>query len=299
MGDKKAAARAQIRETLISLIQARDTFKSALLADHQLPAWVYQDSSQPTDPRTLAAQTSLKLTYDPDQPGQETLKLTGLIGISATTLALGEALNESKTDFKEAIQNFRRCFGKGFDMTELSSKDLRESVLGNLHIQHIHFVQSYRQLKLFPVAPRRVGFSWASATHGSVRMDATKAIAYLHSNFTSSLGIAEDITHLEKLSPSAPVVIRRPLAPHLRANLTWPDAIQDQRKLIKENRKRWPGQINTPLPLFIQLEKGAPLPEFNKIRPWDPAMRQERLQRSDTRLVPLSNRPGSMVFIPA
>ena len=299
MSDKKSVARAQVGETLMALTKARDTFKNALLADHQLPAWVFQDSPQPEDPRALAAKTSLKLTYDPEQLGQETLKLTGLIGISAPTLALGEALNESKTDFKAAIQNFRRCFGKGFDMTELSSRDLRESVLGNLHIQHIHFVQCYRQLKLFPVAPRRVGFSWASATHGSVRMDATKAIAYLHSNFTSSLGIAEDITHLEKLSPSYPVIIRRPLAPHLRANLTWPDAIQDQRKLSKESRRQWPGQINTPLPLFIQLDKGALLPEFNKIRPWKPDMRQERLQRSDTRLVPLSNRPGSMVFIPA
>ncbi|WP_281645186.1 hypothetical protein [Parendozoicomonas sp. Alg238-R29] len=297
--DKKALARLQVRDTLIDLIEARDAFRELLLNDYQLPAWTYQDESSREDPRALSAKISLKLTYDPEQPGQETLKLTGLIGISEETLTLGETLNLAKTDFKEAMQNFRKCFGKGFDMTELSSRELREGLLGNLHIQHIHFVQCYRHLKLFPVAPRRIGFSWASATHGSVRMKATKAIAYLNSNFTPSIGMAEDIAKLEKLPESSDVVIRRPLAPHLRANLTWPDTIKEKRRLDSESRKQWPLQINTPLPLFVHLKQGEPLPEFNRIRPWDPAMKQERLQRSDTRLVPFSNRPGSMLYLPA
>ncbi len=297
--DSKTATRISVRDTLIDLIKARDNFREALLQDCQLPAWVYQDQDQHEDSRALAARTSLGLTYNPNQQGQETIKLAGLIGISEPTLTAGLLLNQCKADFKDAMGQFRACFGRGFDMTELSSKDLREGLLGKLNVQHLHFVQCYRQLKLFATAPRRVGFSWASGTHGTVRLPRDKAIDHLRRNFTPSLGLAEDIKMIEKLPESQNVVIKRPLAPHLRANLTWPDTIAEKRKADPEFRKLWPGQINTPLPLFIKLEKDQALPEFNRIKPWNPEMKQERLQRSDTCLKPLSNRPGSLLYIPA
>ena len=294
----KTAARIQIRDTLVNLIDIRNRFREALLEDHQLPAWIHQEDDHKDDARRLAASTSLRLTYNPEQQAQATDKLIGLVGISAQTLDLGEQLNLSKQAFKAAMQEYRKLFGISFEMTELSSKELRESLLGNMNIQHLHFVQCYRQLKLFQTAPKRVGFSWAAGTHGSVRLTAKKAIDHLRNKFTPSLGLAEDIRLLEQLPDSAEVVIRRPLAPHLRANLTWPDEIKEKRKLDSEARKQWPGQINTPLPLFIRLEPGESLPEFNRIRPWTPEMKQERLKRSDTRLTPLSNRPGSLLFRP-
>ncbi|MCL6272111.1 hypothetical protein M3P05_19500 [Sansalvadorimonas sp. 2012CJ34-2] len=295
----KTAARIQVRDSLIALIESRDDFREALLEDYQLPAWVYQENGESEDSRTLASRISLKLTYNPDQPGQETIKLTGLVGISSETYDIGQTLNQSKTDFKAAMVNYRSCFGHGFDMTELSSKELREGLLGKLNIQHIHFVQCYRQLKFFQTPPRRVGFSWATGTHGTVRLTRDKAIDHIRRNFTPSLGLTEDIRLVETMTESCEVVIKRPLAPHLRANLTWPDPISAERKISKEARKQWPGQINTPLPVFLQLEKGENLPEFNRIKPWNPEMKQERLQRSDTCLKPLSKRPGSMLYVPA
>ncbi len=298
--ENKTVARIQTRDSLITLIHSRDRFREALLSDHQLPAWITEECEEETDSdaRRTAADISLRLTYTPEQPGQETRKLTGLIGISKETLELGAILNQSKQQFKETVQNYRKMFGSSFEMTDLSSKDLRETVLGNMNIQHIHFVQCYRQLKLFPTAPRRVGFSWASGTHGSVRLPVGKAIEHLRSKFTPSVGLAEDIRLLEKMPMAAEVVIRRPLVPHLRANLTWPDEIRALKKADPEKGKQWPGQINTPLPLFIYSEPGAELPEFNRIRPWNPDNRQDRLKRSDTRLVPLSHRPGSMLYRP-
>ena len=298
--DKKFLARIDIRDSLIALIEARDQFREVLLADHLLPAWVMEDGAEESDldARRRAADISLKLTYAPDQPGQETQKLTGLVGISSETLALGEQLNQSKEAFKAAMQNYRKLFGTSFAMTDLSSKELRDTLLGNMHIQHIHFVQCYRQLKLFPVAPDRVGFSWATGTHGSVRLSALQAIEHLRSKFTPSQGLAEDIRLLEGMTEAAEVVIRRPLAPHLRANLTWSEEIKALKKKDPEQGKQWPGQINTPLPLYICLEPDGVLPDFNHIKPWSPESRQERLKRNDTRLMPLSNRPGSMLFRP-
>ncbi len=296
--DDKLPARLEIRDSLITLIETRDQFRQALLEDQHLPAWIMHEGheAQDTDARRTASDISLKLTYAPDQPGQETQKLTGLIGISADTLALGEQLNTSKEAFKAAVQNYRKLFGTSFAMTDLSSKELRETLLGNMNIQHIHFVQCYRHLKLFPLAPKRVGFSWAVATHGSVRLSVAKAIDHLRSKFTPSQGLAEDIRLLEAMPESAEVVIRRPLSPHLRANLTWPEEIKALKKNDPEQGKAWPGQINTPLPLFILMTGNDTLPDFNPIKPWTPEQRQARLTRSDTRLVPLSNRPGSMLF---
>ncbi len=293
---KKTVARIAVRETLITLTEAKDQFREALLADHQLPAWVNEEAINKANARNLVAQSSLRLTYEPEQQGQETLRLTGLIGISQGTLALGEQLNLAKSEFKDAIKIYRQCFGTGFDMTQLSSQDLREGLLGNLQLQHLHFIQCYRHLKLFPVAPARVGFSWATGTHGSVRLTAHKAIEHLRRNFTDSQALLEDIRLLEQIPETTAVAIKRPLAPHLRANLTWPDSIQQQRKVDTVAKKRFPGQINTPLPLFIQLEAGQPLPEFNAVRPWNPDMKQARLKRRDVRLKPLSPRPDSVVF---
>ena len=183
-------------------------------------------------------------------------------------------------------------------MTESGSRELREGLLGKLNIEHLHFVQCYRHIKLFPIAPARVGFSWAMATHGSIRLSRNKAIAHLNSNFTPSIGVSEDIGILEKLPESSEVVIRRALAPHLRANLTWPDHIKAMRTIDPEIKKQYPGQINAPLPLFIQLDPGKTLPDFNQIKSWHPDMRQARLKRSDARLIPLSNRPGCLIFLP-
>ncbi|CAM3864156.1 DNA replication terminus site-binding protein [Parendozoicomonas haliclonae] len=304
--DNQTAARIQIRDQLIALISAKDHFREALLADQSLPIWLMEEHcddggggdghTRNADLRRHVADICLRLTYAPDQPGQETQKLTGLVGISASTLKLGEDLNTSKLLFKESIQAYRKQFGSSFEMTDLSSRELRETILGRMNIQHIHFVQCYRQLKLFPIPPKRVGFSWANATHGSVRLTATKAIDHLRSKYTPGQGLFEDIQILQNLPENQEVVIKRPLVPHLRANLTWPEEIKRLRANNPEIRKDWPGQVNAPLPLFMQLEEGEELPAFNQIKPRDPDNKPERQQRNDRRLVPLSNRPGSLIF---
>ena len=290
--NNKTATRIQIRDFLIALIEARGQFRASLLADQNLPLWIMarppEQADQPdnSSARREVADICLSLTYAHDQPGQETRKLAGLVGISATTMAHGEHLNRCKQQFKESIQLYRQLFGTGFEMTDLSSRELRETILGKMQIQHIHFVQCYRQLKLFAIAPKRVGFSWAAGTHGSVRLKVAKAIEHLRSNFTLGRGVLEDIRLLETLPFDSEVVIKRPLVPHLRANLTWPDPIKALRKTDQEQRKQWPGQVNAPLPLFIQMGTGDPLPEYNRIQPWTPDGKQERLTRCDRQLAP-------------
>ena len=160
---------------------------------------------------------------------------------------------------------------------EETSDELRENLLGGLKIQHIHFVQSYRQLKLFETPPKRIGFSWAAHHSGSVRLSAEEAIDHLRKKYLASSAIQKDIEILQQMPDSEPVIIKRLLAPHLRANLTWHSDIEALRKTDSAFKKQYPGQINTPLPVFVQLDKGVPLPEFNRIRPFDPSAKQERL----------------------
>ena len=108
--NKKTIARIDVRETLIALIEARDHFRTALLNEHELPAWCMDEEHSGKGCRELAASASLKLTYEPDQKGQETIKLPGLVGISASTLELGIQLNTCKDAFKNAMKIFRSCF---------------------------------------------------------------------------------------------------------------------------------------------------------------------------------------------
>lgn len=296
---KETAARLAVRDTLINLVESNRVFREALLADSHLPAWVMkEDNEDNKDPdatgdktdRQRAAETSTRLTYRPGQNRQETARLPGLVGISADSFHHGLALNKAKLAFKHAMGDYRHLFGDSIEAIEQTSDELREGLLGGLKIHHIHFVQSYRQLKLFEQPPKRVGFSWAASHSGTVRLSAVEAIDHLRKKYLASGAIEQDIQVLEQMPANQVVVIKRVLAPHLRANLTWPPLPAWQQDKVL------PRQINTPLPLFIQLEPGAPLPEFNRIRPFDPRARQERLRRSDARLVKISNNPHSRIY---
>ncbi|WP_211829211.1 DNA replication terminus site-binding protein [Kistimonas asteriae] len=299
MSNIKTAARLAVRDTVLSLIDHARLFCDAVTHDSDLPAWIMKQDHQPSvSAREKAAHDATSLTYQDDQQRQQTVKLTGLIGISSNTLELGHSFNRSKADFKAAMLYYRQLFGESIKMTDFSSKELRDGLLGHLKIQHLHFVQCYRQVKLFEEAPARIGFSWASGTHGTVRLTAETAIQHLKDKFTPSQVIISDIKQLEQMPKEAVVVIKRPLTPHLRANLSWPDNIETLRRSDKTLRTQYPGQINTPLPVFILLSPGQPLPEFNAIKPWVAGMKQDRLQRRDTCLEKLSDHPGSFLYIP-
>ncbi|WP_263078950.1 DNA replication terminus site-binding protein [Endozoicomonas sp. Mp262] len=297
---KETAAKLAVRDTLVKLVEANQTFKKAVLADSHLPAWVMRDETSDSDTqktdRELAAETTTRLTYQPNQSKQETARLPGLIGISPETYQCGLRLNTSRVEFKQAMGEYRKLFGDSIEAIEQTSEELREGILGGLKIHHIHFVQSYRQLKLFAKPPRRVGFSWAASHSGTVRLSAPEAIDHLRKKYLASGAIGSDIQVLEQMPEDQIVVIKRILAPHLRANLTWSKTITALRLKEPENKKRYPGQINTPLPLFLTLAPGEPLPEFNRIRPFDPLAKQERLQRSDARLVKISDNPHSRIY---
>ena len=291
---KEAAARIAVRDSLVRLVEMNHLFCQGVQADHGLPIWIM--GAEKFDERLQAATVSTRLTYVEEQNKQETARLTGLVGISEQTFALGKALNDSREQFKSAIAQFRELFGDDIAAIEQASDDLRDGLLGGLQIKHLHFVQCYRQLKLFLEPPKRVGFSWAVSHSGTVRLTAQKAIDHLQKKFLASVAVTEDINLLKKMSADEIVVIRRELAPHLRANITWTKEIRALREADSEQKKKYPAQINSPLPLFIQLIEGQPLPEFNRIKPFDPYSKQERLTRSDACLVKLNNNPHSRIY---
>ncbi len=293
---RRTAATLSVRDNLIKLVDVNHQFQEAVLTDHTLPAWVMKEPDEVKTDRALAAETSCQLTYIQQQNRQETARLPGIVGISSTTLHAGQQLNMARDDFKKAMSDYRKLFGDSIAAIEEASEELRDGLLGGLKIQHIHFVQSYRQLKLFEAAPKRIGFSWAAHHSGSVRLSASDAIEHLRKKYLASSAIQKDIDVLIKMPASEPVIIKRLLAPHLRANLTWHKDIEALRKLDKESKKEYPGQINAPLPVFVKLEKGEPLPEFNRIRPFDPAAKQDRLTRSDTKLIRISDNPHSRIY---
>ena len=297
---KEAAARNAVRDRLIQLAEINQAFRDAVEADRDLPVWVMpetnEERSESYDARFVAARTCTRLTYIDQQNKQETARMTGLVGVSEATIGKGLELNIARTEFKKAMTAFRKLFGDNVEATEQASESVRDSVLGGLQVKHLHFVQCYRQLKLFPVAPKRVGFSWAASHSGTVRLTAREAIDHFRKKYMPSAAINQDIELLQCMPDNEVVVIKRILAPHLRANITWYDDIKALRMTDQVLKKQYPAQINSPLPVFIQLEKGQPLPEFNRIRPFDPAAKQERLQRSDACLVKISENPFSRIY---
>lgn len=293
---KETAARIAVRDSLIQLVEMNNRFRKAIEQDSQLPVWIMDEPLHDQPPRALAAQICTRLTYREAQNKQETARLTGLVGIAADTMDTANRLNRSRNEFKAAMSDFRKLFGDSIEAIEQASEDIRDGVLGGLKVKHLHFVQCYRQLKLFPTAPKRVGFSWAASHSGTVRLSAEEAVDHFRKKYLASVAITEDIRLLEQMPGDEVVVIKRTLAPHLRANITWSNEIQALRTKDPDLKKAYPAQINSPLPLFIQLEPGQPLPEFNRIRPFDPAARQERLQRSDARLVKINDNPHSRIY---
>ncbi len=293
---KETAARIAVRDALIQLVELNRSFRESVESDHGLPIWIMETDSEPDNKRSLAASVATRLTYIEEQNKQETARLTGLVGVSENTLHVGEALNLCRDQFKTAISNFRKLFGDSIEAIEQASDDLRDGLLGGLQIKHLHFVQCYRQLKLFAEPPKRVGFSWAACHSGTVRLTAEEAIGHFRKKYIASVAVNEDIRLLEAMPSEEVVVIKRILAPHLRANITWPEEIKALRQTDPELKKQYPAQINSPLPLFIQLKPGEPLPEFNRIRPYDASARQERLQRSDARLVKINDNPHSRIY---
>ncbi|MFK0573015.1 DNA replication terminus site-binding protein [Endozoicomonas sp.] len=293
---QQIAARIAVRDALIQLVACNRLFQEAVEADHGLPIWVMEPENESGNGRQLAATITTRLTYIEEQNKQETTRLTGLVGVSEKTLQLGEQLNQCRDQFKIAIANFRKLFGDSVEAIEQTSEDLRDGLLGGLQVKHLHFVQCYRQLKLFPEPPKRVGFSWAASHSGSVRLTAEEAIDHFRKKYLVSVAINDDIRLLEQMPADEIVVIKRVLSPHLRANLTWTKDIQALRQSDPALKKHYPAQINSPLPLFIQLNPGEPLPEFNRIRSYDPSARQERLQRSDACLVKINDNPHSRIY---
>ena len=292
---KETAARLAVRDSLIHLVEINQRFSDGVKQDHPLPIWVMKDAEEQND-RQLAAAVSTRLTYVDQQNKQETARLPGIVGISEKTFVLGHQLNLARDDFKTAMSAFRKLFGDSIEVIEQTSDDLREGLLGGLKIQHLHFVQCYRQLKLFEQPPRRIGFSWASSHSGTVRLSAKEAVEHFQTKYLASAAITQDIKLLQGMPGDETVVIKRVLAPHLRANITWSKEIKALRQTDKPLRKQFPAQINTPLPVFIKMVQGQPLPEFTRIKPFDPGARQERLQRSDARLVKINDNPHSRIY---
>ena len=297
---KETAALNAVRDSLIKLVEVNRVFREAVEADRNLPVWtmpeVGEERPESYDARFVAAHTSTRLTYIDHQNKQETARLTGLVGISPETVEKGLVLNQTRTEFKQAMSAYRKLFGDNIEAIEQTSDALRDSLLGGLQISHLHFVQCYRQLKLFPVAPKRVGFSWAASHSGTVRLTAREAVDHLQKKYMASAAINQDIELLQNMPDDEIIVIKRVLVPHLRANITWHNDIKALRQSDPLLKKQYPAQINSPLPVFVQLSPGQPLPEFNRIRPFDPASKQERLQRSDACLVKISENPFSRIY---
>lgn len=292
---KQSAARLAIRDALIQLVDDNSRFNECVKNDHNLPLWLMEENGEIN--RDQAADICTRLTYDAGQNQRTTERLTGIIGISEPTLHAGRALNVSRMQFKVTVGEFRQLFGDDVKAIEHASEDLREGLLGGLKVANLHFLQCYRQLKLFETRPERIGFSWAATHSGTVKLTAAQAIDHFRTKYMSSVAIDQDIVTLEQLPAERIVVIKRELAPHLRANIRWPKPIELTRLEDDAVKQQHPKQVNSPLPIFILLKPGQLLPLFNPIKPLDWATKPPRARRSDSTLVKLNDDPFSRIFV--
>ncbi|WP_422452242.1 hypothetical protein [Endozoicomonas sp. ALC066] len=223
-----------------------------------------------------------------------TTKLYGVCAISTETGLAGNRLLNAKADFKRAMTDYRKLFGSNnIKNIAVTSSELRDGLFGGLKIQDINFVQCYRQPKLLIRTPKKIGFTWASASHGVVSLTVSGAVEHLQSKYLHSQAIIDDIEALHMMRKSEKVAVKRTLSPHLRANIFWPDDVKEELQTDQTLKSQFMGMLNTPLPIFIIMQEPGLLPEIKHPRS---VSKKPVVRKADSKLKSIRDSEHCRVF---
>lgn len=193
------------KEALALLRQRTARLAEALLA---CPAWpavvcVHQHGCEPrvasgASARKAAATAVRQVDYHDDQDARRVVRFVGALAVDTATLQLAQELNEAKSAFAAAIQQYRRVGSR----RERDSHRVRELLI-RCGAARLSLVQAYRHVPVLAASPCSIGFTWITRA-----TQVTPRPSQLH---------ADDDCSADQEHP--PEVDR--VAPHVRANVVW------------------------------------------------------------------------------
>jgi len=273
------------------MLTALEQFEMAWLNDLSPIIWVDQlsiTSGLPFLPREKQRALALlkQIEYLPEQEPREILLCAGLIAANPTTLNAVHTLNQTKNDFKEAIQDLKLAkipvsdpeLQKKFQISLNSRPSPISYTLRKTGLARLHLKQCYRLVPILPYQPLKVSWTWAN-TRSIKRISIAEAERLLLKR-GSDVGIIRQLEKLGQLKHSEVLAIVQNLAPHLRANIVSLVEGEIVRKMIKG-----------PVPIFYPYDPNKIVPTIQK-----PGKKQgrnkSRLIRSDVKLDPVPFLPA-------
>lgn len=234
------------------------------LLDKDLPAWFQPPEKLPIQPHSTTRQQACtllgQLEYLDLQQPREILVGAGIIAASQPTITAIQALNEAKNNFKQAMLKLRAAkIATSHDLlTDNFEKLLMERVpdlkaaMSRMGLARLHLKQCYRKIPFFLHRPNKISWTWANTR--SIKKITVAEAEQLLLKHSRDAGIERQIKLLQGIDSHEKLAIIQDLAPHLRANLVFPDSDGIKRIMVKG-----------PVPIFYLQTHNEPLPDFTPV----------------------------------
>lgn len=281
-----------ITELCIDVINSFNALKSSLhtacehigTIDQNLPAWFQAPSGLPcainSTMRQQACALLRQLEYLDHQLPREILVGAGIIAASKATINALVNLNTAKNNFKQAVLKLKAAkvttnhdlLAQNFEQLLPQRDPSIASNLSRMGLARLHLKQCYRKIPFFNLRPNKVSWTWAN-TRSIKKISVEEALAMLNKH-TPDAGIERQINLLRGLTNAESLAIVQDLAPHLRANIVFPDSSATKRIMVKG-----------PVPLFYLANEDEGLPEFSPPRV-KRGKNKDRVIRKDVKINP-------------
>lgn len=273
-----------LNETLLRLSEA-------VLKEPMLCAWTQETGLDRAFHLTRSAREKTifllqQLHYLNHQAPRDILVCPGFIGASSDTLILAQTVNDAKERFKQSmlalkeakIPECRFLFTDRQQKTYFEKKNLNTLLLKNLGLSRLHLKQCYRTIPILPYPPSKISWTWAH-TRAIKKISIAKARILLEQK-GQDIGIQLQLQKLNRLSEKEPLAIVQELAPHLRANIVFPEQAPLSRLMIKG-----------PLPIFYPCDPHTQTPQFKAP--------MKKTQKNDKRIIRSDVKIDPIPFLPA
>ncbi len=281
-----------ITELCIDVINTFTALKASLdiacyaiaIEDKNLPGW-FQAPKSMNLPSHLSAREQAcallqQLEYLDQQQPREILVGAGLFAASSKTIESLNALNVAKNNFKRAVLNLKAAkiatqndyLTATFEQVLSQRNPELATTLSRMGMARVHLKQCYRRVPYFLTRPTKVAWTWAN-TRSIKKIDVQTARELLQKQIVDA-GIEHQLRLLQGLDANEKLAIVQELAPHLRANIVFPDADGSKRLMVKG-----------PIPIFYLFDEEMPLPEFTP--PGEKkGKNKDRMTRKDVKINP-------------
>lgn len=266
-----ALSELSIEESFTLLADTLHRFQQHLL-DEQPRCWLPQHT--PSSSTAQLTHLYTNIWYQDGKDGRETQSLWGLVGCSEELFAIALSVNDAKTRFKAAVQDYKNLHG---DLPTAHLHKRAEVLAERLHysgLSRLHLKQCYRLLPLLDEAPTSVRFNWYTSGRSIKRISPQQAEKMLLKLDSSQEHIQIQFKRLASAQQNEDLAQLQTQVPVMRANIVWQKASGPERKAR-----------NCPLPILFPLKSGQEFPEHNEPDITPPTKRQ-RQERSDLKIDP-------------